>query len=205
MVERFVRARALTGLLVVAIGALGVGGLFVLAGNREWAEVIWAFVTVLGIGPGLYWVWSALRRRQVGVDIVAVLALVGALAVGEYLAGAIITVMLATGRVLEAAASTRARRDLHALVDRAPRRVNRRVGVDLEEVGAEEVRPGDLLLIRPGACHHRCCRQHLRRGGAPRRGGTGCQLAVRAHGGSVRGMVPRRERRARRGGVGDQR
>ena len=42
------------------------------------------------------------------VDLIAVLALVGTLAVGEYLAGALIAVMLATGRALDAAAERRA-------------------------------------------------------------------------------------------------
>ncbi|MGB6059727.1 MAG: heavy metal translocating P-type ATPase [Microthrixaceae bacterium] len=148
--ERPLKPSALSCLLVVAIAGLISGGGFFLSGNNEWAHGIWAATAVLGIGPGLYWVGSALRRRQLGVDIVAVLALIGALVVNEYLAGAIITVMLATGRVLEAAASARAERDLHALLDRAPLRVSRYNGDGLEEVAAEDVLPGDVLLVRPG-------------------------------------------------------
>jgi cation transport ATPase len=72
---------------------------------------------------------AALLRRQLGVDLIAVLALLGTLAVGEYLAGALIAVMLATGRALDAAAQRRATRDLRALLERAPRTAYRRVGV----------------------------------------------------------------------------
>jgi hypothetical protein len=44
-----------------------------------------------------------------GVDVIALLAVCGALAVGEYLAAAVISVMLASGRALEGWAAGRAR------------------------------------------------------------------------------------------------
>jgi hypothetical protein len=56
----------------------------------------------------------------VGADIIAVLALVGTLAIHEYLAGALIRVMLATGRALDVAAERRAAKDLRSLLERAP-------------------------------------------------------------------------------------
>ena len=78
-------------------------------------------------GPA-YALWAmaeAFRRGRVGVDVIALLALVGALAVGEPLAAAVISVMLASGRALEAWAAGRARRDLRALLERAPRTARR--------------------------------------------------------------------------------
>ena len=50
------------------------------------------------------------------MDAIALLAMAGALAVGEYLAGAVIAVMLAGGNALEAYAQGRAGRELSALV-----------------------------------------------------------------------------------------
>ena len=67
--------------------------------------------------PACWWVVAALRRGQFGVDVLAVLSLVGTLAVGEYLAGALIGVMLATGQALESAAQRRATKDLRSLLD----------------------------------------------------------------------------------------
>ena len=58
--------------------------------------------------------WSVLRtlmRGDVGVDAIALVAMVGALALGEYLAGAVIALMLSGGNALEAAAGRRARRE----------------------------------------------------------------------------------------------
>ena len=90
------------------------------------------------------------RRRRLGVDVLAVLALVGALVIGEFFAGAVITLMLASGRALEARAAARARHELQALLARAPRVVHRYAARELTEPALEDVVPGDLLLVRSG-------------------------------------------------------
>jgi cation transport ATPase len=75
--------------------------------------------------------WSltrSLRRGQLSIDVIALIAMVGALALDEYLAAAVIAVMLAGGNALEAAATGRAKRELTALVARAPRTARRRRG-----------------------------------------------------------------------------
>lgn len=91
-----------------------------------------------------------LLRREVGVDVIAVLAIAGALLLGEYLAGAIIAVMLTGGAVLEQYAIARARRELSALIRRAPRTAHRRAGGDIRDVPVEDVRLGEVLVIKPG-------------------------------------------------------
>src|SRR5262249_53506568 len=63
---------------------------------------------------------------------------------------AVIGVMLARGRALEAWAAGRARRDLHALLERAPRTARRYRNQALETVPLDAVIPGDLLLVAPG-------------------------------------------------------
>jgi cation transport ATPase len=62
-----------------------------------------------------------LARGRVGVDAVALLAMAGALAPGEYLAGAVIALMLSGGIALEASATRRVRCELAALLKRAPK------------------------------------------------------------------------------------
>jgi cation transport ATPase len=80
---------------------------------------------------------AAIRRRQPSVDVIAVLALAGALAVDEPFAGAVITVMLASGQLLEARAERRARRELSLLVQRAPRTARGRVADGVVEVAVD--------------------------------------------------------------------
>ena len=84
------------------------------------------------------------------MDVIALLAMAGALALDEVLAGAVIAVMLASGRLLETYAGGRARRELRALLERAPRVVHRYQNGGLASPPLEEVRPGDRLLVKPG-------------------------------------------------------
>jgi heavy metal translocating P-type ATPase len=91
-----------------------------------------------------------LLRRETGVDLIAILAMGGALLLREYLAGAIISVMLTGGAALEHFAIARARRELSALLKRAPRIAHRRVGADITDVDVAEVGIGDVLLVKPG-------------------------------------------------------
>jgi heavy metal translocating P-type ATPase len=131
-----------TGLAVgAAAHALGVAGS---------AHFVWGAVTAVGIGAAGWWVADAARRRQLGADVIALVALVGTLLVGEYLAGAAVAVMLASGRALEARAATRAREELSGLLDRAPRRAHRVDTSGVSDVGVDNVAPGDVLLVKPG-------------------------------------------------------
>ncbi|MFR9801068.1 heavy metal translocating P-type ATPase [Pseudonocardia sp. RS010] len=137
-------------LLAVTLAALLAGVIAWLIGERTVAAGSWVVGTLTALVPAVVWVVAALRRRRAGVDLIAVLSLVGTLLVGEYLAGALIAVMLATGRALDAAAQRRAARDLTALLEHAPRSARRRVGDRVEVVPAEEVAVGDLLVVGPG-------------------------------------------------------
>jgi len=140
----------LTGFLALTIVALAVGVALRLLGLPEYGDAVLAAGTVVAILPATWWVVEALRAGRLGVDAIAVLALAGSLLVGEYLAGALIAVMLATGRALEDYAMGRARRDLTALYERAPRRAHRHEKDGLREVDVSEVARGDLLLIPAG-------------------------------------------------------
>ena len=101
-------------LLAVAVAGLAAGAGLHLAGMGGAGNVVWAATTMAGVVPATWWVIDAARHRRLGADVIAVLALVGTLVVGEYLAGAVIAVMLASGRTLEAWAAARSRRELRA-------------------------------------------------------------------------------------------
>ena len=137
-------------LVIVTVAALAVGGVLWLIGQRGAADVCWIAGTAAAVVPAVLWVVSALRQGRAGVDVIAVLSLTGTLLVGEYLAGALIAVMLAGGRALEAAAARRASRDLRALLEGAPRFARRRVGAEVGVIPITEVAVGDLLVVGPG-------------------------------------------------------
>ena len=137
-------------LVVLTVAALAVGGVLWLIGEREAADACWIAGTTVAVFPAVLWVVSALRQGRLGVDVIAVLSLVGTLLVGEYLAGALIAVMLAGGRALEAAAERRASHDLRALLEHAPRFARRRVGTEVRVIPITDVTVGDLLVVGPG-------------------------------------------------------
>ena len=138
------------GFAAAAAGGVLAGGVLALAGADDAADVVWIATTLAGVGPAAWWVWERARHCHLGVDVIALLALLGTLVVGEYLAGAVITVMLATGRALESVADARARRDLEALVARQPTEVHRYDGAELRTEPVAVVAQGDVLLVKPG-------------------------------------------------------
>ncbi|GAA3507613.1 cation transport ATPase [Streptosporangium album] len=144
------RRFAAIALLSVTVTGLLAGLMLHLAGAEAAGDVVWAVVTAVALVLATAWVISALRHGRLGVDAIAVLALAGALAVREFLAGAVIGVMLATGRALEDYALRRARRDLTALYERAPHPARRYEDGVPRLVPIEKVQPGDLLLVPSG-------------------------------------------------------
>jgi heavy metal translocating P-type ATPase len=91
-----------------------------------------------------------LRRGILGVDVIALLAIAGALALGEHLAAVIVALMVAGGSALEELAQARARRELAALLGRTPRIAHRQDGDRVVDIAIDAVAPDDLLVIKPG-------------------------------------------------------
>ncbi|GAB2817818.1 heavy metal translocating P-type ATPase [Lentzea nigeriaca] len=114
------------------------------------ARIWWAVATAAAVVPAAWWVVEDIRAKRFGADVLAVLALVGTLVVGEYLAGAVVAVMVGTGHALDDYARRRARRDLSALLDRAPQHAQVRQAGGLREVEVDAVVPGDVVVVRPG-------------------------------------------------------
>ena len=139
-----------TLLFATSTALILLGGVAWLAKAQMPADVLWTIGTVLGLAFSAVTTAAAVIRRRPSVDIIAVLALAGALAVGEPFAGAMITVMLASGQLLEARAAARARRELSMLVERAPRTARRRIEGAVVEVPVDDVVPGDRLLVGTG-------------------------------------------------------
>ncbi len=136
-----------TLLLLLAAGVL------VLAGQRTAAQ--WSLIAIILLG-GLPLLWETLTQivaGEFGVDLIALLAIGGSLLLGEYLAGAIIVLMLSGGVALEAYALRRARSSLSALAERAPREAHLRRGDHgdtLETVAADTIVPGNVVVVRTG-------------------------------------------------------
>jgi heavy metal translocating P-type ATPase len=142
------RAQILTA---IAVSAIAVGGLLHVVGAAPAGHTVWrAAVALLAAELTIEVVRTIVVEHSLGVDTIALVAMVGALALDQELAGAVIGLMFTGGAALEAIASRRARRELTALIQRAPKVAQLRVGDRLREVPVEQLEVGDVVLVRTG-------------------------------------------------------
>ena len=137
-------------ILAITIAGLVVGATLHLSGTGSVGDALWIGVTVLGLILSAVSTLRSLVGGRLGVDIIALLALAGALSVGEYFAGSVISLMLASGRALETWAAGRARRELNALLQRAPKSAHLYRNGKLENVDLHDVVRGDLVMVAAG-------------------------------------------------------
>jgi heavy metal translocating P-type ATPase len=98
-------------------------------------------------------VWRTLRgalRGRFAADVVATLAIVAAALLGQPLVGLVIVLMQTGGEALERYAEGRASDAVRALEAAAPRTAHRIRQHTIDDIPAEHVVIGDMLLIRPG-------------------------------------------------------
>lgn len=128
------------------------GGIAQLAGAP--ASVWWALYLACyaagGWEPALAGL-QALRERTLDVDLLMIVAAIGAASIGQVFDGALLIVIFATSGALEAFATARTADSVRALLDLAPEQATR-VDADGTEysVPAGELLVGDVIRIRPG-------------------------------------------------------
>ncbi|AWZ07812.1 MULTISPECIES: heavy metal translocating P-type ATPase [unclassified Streptomyces] len=98
--------------------------------------------------------WSglrALRDKTLDVDLLMIVAAIGAASIGQVMDGALLIVIFATSGALEAVATTRTQDAVRGLLDLAPPAATRLTAGGREEmVATVDLKVGDVILIRPG-------------------------------------------------------
>ncbi len=137
-------------LLYSSTTALALGLIFKYFLNIS-ADIPWAIGGFIGLIPSIKWVLDELKDKQMGSDVLAIFSIVGALAIREFFAAAVISFMLASGRALESWAEGRADFALKSLIDRMPKLANRitKTG-QLEVIKIEDVEINNRLLVKSG-------------------------------------------------------
>ncbi|MER5923259.1 heavy metal translocating P-type ATPase [Streptomyces mirabilis] len=92
----------------------------------------------------------ALRGKTLDVDLLMIVAALGAAAIGQVLDGALLIVIFATSGALEALATARTADSVRGLLDLAPATATRVTADGEESVLVNRLSVGDELLIRPG-------------------------------------------------------
>jgi Cd2+/Zn2+-exporting ATPase len=96
--------------------------------------------------------WAAARRASLDIDVLMIIAVVGAAALGDWTEAAAVVWLFDIAQWLEAKSLARATRAIGALVTIAPRVATVRRGTDAaeREVPVDSVVPGDIVIVRPG-------------------------------------------------------
>ena len=134
------------GAVALLAGSLG----FWLGGRNDITS--WTLLAVVLLG-GIPLLWETVQQffhKEFSVDVIAILAIAGSLLLGQYLAGAIIVLMLSGGEALEAYALRRARSSLSALAERAPRSAHTWQGDELVTLPADQIVVGMEIVVKPG-------------------------------------------------------
>ncbi|CKO07202.1 Putative cation transporter P-type ATPase CtpJ [Mycobacterium tuberculosis] len=136
----------------LALGLFSAGLLTQLCGAPQWVR--WAlFLACYATGgwePGLAGL-QALQRRTLDVDLLMVVAAIGAAAIGQIAEGALLIVIFATSGALEALVTARTADSVRGLMGLAPGTATRvGAGGGEETVNAADLRIGDIVLVRPG-------------------------------------------------------
>ncbi len=110
-----------------------------------------AVVTILVGGyPIFRRVVLALAHRQVTAHALMTLGIVGGLLIGEYTAAVVIAFFMRVSDGLEGLTTERSRQAIRTLMQLAPERAHRLREGEEEDVPVEAIRPGDLVVVRPG-------------------------------------------------------
>ena len=104
---------------------------------------------VIGGVPILFDLIRKLLKAELGTDVLAGVAIITSVILGEYLVGAIIVLMFSGGIALEQYATHRASSVLDALAKRMPRIAHRKLATGIVDISLDEVSVGDILSVLP--------------------------------------------------------
>ena len=141
---------------------------------RGWFTVVAAILAITGCAIGLvmaapWWVdgllvaativgsvfpaqraWQSIKRFALDINVLMVIAVMGAMAIGEYEEAAMVVTLFAAAQWLEAQSLDRARRAIGRLLNLAPSDVLVRDDAGERLIDIELVTPGALMIVRPG-------------------------------------------------------
>ncbi len=106
-------------------------------------------VIIIGGGVLVTRLILGMFHGEFGSDLLAGISIVTSLLLGEYVAGALVVLMLSGGSAVEDYAMRRASSVLDALAKRMPSIAHKHEGVRMTDLAVEDVRAGDELIVLP--------------------------------------------------------
>ncbi|MEI6730805.1 MAG: heavy metal translocating P-type ATPase, partial [Pseudomonadota bacterium] len=141
--------------MIAIVSLLAIALHFILIGNsRKFYDILAADIPLLlliifGSVPLLWRIASESFKGNVGANFLAAIELVAAALLEQYLAAALIILMLSGGQALELYAMRKASAVLLALSARLPSSAHRKKDARVEEINLADIAVGDQILIYP--------------------------------------------------------
>ena len=140
--ERLVALSGVSLALGLALQVAGFSGL--------WTWLPFATAVLLAGSQTAKRAWTSLVSRRLDIHVLMMVAVVGAVALGEWAEAASVVFLFAVAQVLESRAMERARGAIRALMDLAPAEALVRRGAAELVLPIDTVRVGEIIVIRPG-------------------------------------------------------
>ncbi len=115
-----------------------------------WVNVLLVAATIVGSVFPAQRAWQSIKRFSLDINVLMVIAVIGAMAIGEYEEAAMVVTLFAAAQWLEAQSLDRARQAIGRLLDLASSDVLVRDGAGERLISIELVTPGALMIVRPG-------------------------------------------------------
>ena len=135
---------------VAAILAIAGCALSMVLEPAWWVVALLVAAAVVGAVFPAQRAWRSLGRGSLDINALMVVAVVGALLIGEYEEAAMVVTLFAAAQWLEAQSLDRARQAIARLLDLAPSEVLVRDDAGERLVGIDRVDPGAVMIVRPG-------------------------------------------------------
>lgn len=115
-----------------------------------WVESLLIAATLVGSVFPAQRAWQSIKRRSLDINVLMVVAVIGALFIGEYEEAAMVVTLFAAAQWLEAQSLDRARKAIGQLIEQAPSEILVREGTGDRLVNIDGVDPGAVMIVRPG-------------------------------------------------------
>jgi Zn2+/Cd2+-exporting ATPase len=143
------RVRGWFTAIAAAMAIVGCG-LGILLEPAWWVDTLLIAATIVGSVFPAQRAWQSMRRRTLDINVLMVIAVIGAMFIGEYEEAAMVVTLFAAAQWLEAQSLDRARQAIGKLIEQAPTDVLIRDGGADRLVDIDRVDPGVLMIVRPG-------------------------------------------------------
>jgi Cd2+/Zn2+-exporting ATPase len=126
-------------------------GLRLTGGPPRVSDVLYVAATLVAGYPVARAGWASMRTaRSLDMNVLMTLAAIGALVIGEFEEGAMVTFLFGLGNLLERYTLDRARNAIRSLMELSPQRATRVTEHGEQEVHVDDLRIGDRIIVRPG-------------------------------------------------------